>query len=1404
MRRIIICFLITILAVGIILPFLNSVNNNKAEAASSDTCNHSNVTYFTGYSGESTNIHEMTRLRSKRSDAPLLTFIVHGQSGSAAHWSNNPYTYAFDKDDSALPEMLRNKNTYTSVYWARMSRRYNNTDYDSTFSCDSYNHEKYGYHFYPYKENHFFLTKLDASGYNTDNSNPATQTFLSKFDITKGHSVIIFESSKPESYHREVYEELHTVIDKISYDVACMTGKIPRVNIISHSRGGITGMMYASGIIKGGKLDTVTYSRGADNKLTEDPREYGSNGIYDDHPYNVAGLYSMGTPYVGTKLGSLSIVEELLPDTVNTESGKNILDPDIQKEIHSAWNLAIAQNPDLRLNAIVGKTDLNFLKGFLIEECSNIIEFNKDIEKLAFKIRIACSVILEIISPWVEAVNKIQIAINAAEGVGALLLCNLPIGKMVNFVFKIVTGEEILNEFDIVKKYVTNIVNNYNTIYFLNNRSSLLDEQSLVAIITKIIEPLEDLSNKMDAIVSKQQDNEKLNIYDYLGDFFVDSNSQAAVGFKNVDVTTKLFTYKTIQHKTTNGQLRLTDGSINSKTFKWSKSINSIGIPHNLETKDDEIISSILSSISMGSIEDNITKDGFLIYSNCLVDFFPSSSFNGKIKIPSDVKIIKKGAFERCSDITEIILPKWLTEIEEGVFKDDCLQRVYYEGDESQLDRKKINKNFSLGKVYYYSDKKPAYGSHYWHYNSTKQPEVWKSIKVTGVTPNGSLNLETTTQITFTFSEDPGNLAVSDFSFSDGKATYLQGSGNTRTVGINGFNLKNTRRVSVRITPKSEYCFENEREYSDIYVKLTPIVYRDMGRDYFSGNFGDDYVDEHIFGESTVFPKACKVGRRFIAWYLMDEDGNYTTIESLPADFHSESITVYAEWKSNLNMNYFDGTPLEIVYNMRGDKMRAPDVFCGTGDVSQSDLSYMLRESLFPALSRLSIGGYSYELNFDLIKSYELNGDVLTIELFDDYRFSDGSQLEAEDFVTYYNLIHSFYADEDLPAPWSYITSVTGEGLELEIQFDDYTTDVSYFLHEFRAAPTDWLSDNPIIADSAEEVNNFCLESFIPSYGKYGIEDYNNIDEISLTANPYYARADETDAPDINITILNSTDTTIMKWQDGSYDAYFNMIENDVDEYVDNSEEIFHKYENKVRILIGLGKNSMAFTYFDDEDFRIKWISAFYRFIASFRLGDSFKNSMKETSGWATDTLTKMYIDDLTEIESGLTPLSSVEFRIMLEEFTGIPVDTWINFTLFVPRNDICRQIAEIIQEEFHMAYVEFELVYSDNIEDAAICDFCLFPYDFTGYNLFGKDVLSSDYLKYIFFPYNNQNEDCYLFEFNWYAFYHDTIGYGAALRALNAIMINYCYKLNHIPKGYVSSDDFHNLIYGNVRLLVY
>lgn len=786
------------------------------------------------------------------------------------------------------------------------------------------------------------------------------------------------------------------------------------------------------------------------------------------------------------------------------------------------------------------------------------------------------------------------------------------------------------------------------------------------------------------------------------------------------------------------------------------------------------------------------------------------NAFNGcvslnSVSLPSSLRKIGTEAFYNCSQMKVVIIPEYVNTVEVAAFDRRYIQKIFYKGSESGFRNIENHQIFYEENVYYYSGRKPAYGAHYWRYTSGL-PEIWKSIKVTSVTPNGSLNQETTTQITFTFSEDPGNLRASDFAFSDGEATYIQGSGNTRIVGISGFNLRNTRSVSVKITPQSEYCFVDEYNNSTIYVKLTPIIYLDKDKDYFSGNFGDDYVDEHIFTETTTLPKAHKVARRLAAWYLKDEDGNYTAIESLSEDFHAESVTVYAEWKSDLNMDYFDGTPLEIVYNMRDDKMRAPDVFCGTGDVSQSDLSYMLRESLFPALSRLSIGGYSYELNFDLIRSHELNGNVLTIELFDDYKFSDGSMLRAECFEAYYLLVRSFYADEELPAPWSFISSVTSEDFELQIEFIDNNLNISYFLHEFRAYSTSWVSHDPThgptAATSANEANNFCLEGYFPSYGKYKISDYNNYDEICLTANPYYARADETDAPDVNIKIMNTTAESVIRWQTGEYDAYFNMIENDVDGFVDNSESVFHKYDSRVRMLLGVVKNSDFFEQYDEDFICENFLPILFRMIDFNRIAEAFKNSVKEKSSWATDVLIKEFMGDFSEIMVPIM-LSPSEGRRMLEDLTGIPKTHMLNFKLFVPSNDICRKIAEIIQENFHEAYISMDLVYGENIEEVIECDLCLFPYDYSGGNLFGKDVLSSDYLKYIFFPRSSQNAELDSIESEYYSesgITERNFFAGELLR----IMERYCYKINHIPKGYLSSDDFHNLIYGNVRLLVY
>ena len=74
---------------------------------------------------------------------------------------------------------------------------------------------------------------------------------------------------------------------------------------------------------------------------------------------------------------------------------------------------------------------------------------------------------------------------------------------------------------------------------------------------------------------------------------------------------------------------------------------------------------------------------------------------------------------------------------------------------------------------------------------------------------------------------------------------------------------------------------------------------------------------------------------------------------------------------------------------------------------------------------------------------------------------------------------------------------------------------------------------------------------------------------------------------------------------------------------------------------------------------------------------------------------------------------------------------------------------------------------------------------------------------QYVFFPRSSQNGELSSLESAYYSesgIAECNLFAGRLLR----IMEKYCYKLNHIPKGDVSSDDFHNLIYGNVRLLVY
>ncbi len=159
---------------------------------------------------------------------------------------------------------------------------------------------------------------------------------LSQEDTTK-HIIVIFAESNNMQANGDAYKELNYVIDSLFYDLQTLGVTNPRINLIGHSRGGILNMEYAI-----------------------------------NHPYNVAGLFSIGTPYngstsydLGAELLSISALKDSdigkeLDRTINSAGGKSIVDQDEINKRRKDWNGMIA-NSGIEAYAIGGAMSAPFL-----------------------------------------------------------------------------------------------------------------------------------------------------------------------------------------------------------------------------------------------------------------------------------------------------------------------------------------------------------------------------------------------------------------------------------------------------------------------------------------------------------------------------------------------------------------------------------------------------------------------------------------------------------------------------------------------------------------------------------------------------------------------------------------------------------------------------------------------------------------------------------------------------------------------------------------------------------------------------------------------------------------------------------------------------------------------------------
>lgn len=270
-------------------------------------------------------------------DKPQITVLTHGWASHASTWSNQyseHYTGQLT-DDGALPFaydpdsliiQLSNNVGGANIYWADMN------GYEAFDLIDITNQ-----------------TDQNQSYQNTIKVDNIS-------DISK-HIIIVFDGYETNGSHNNLYYQFNYMLSSIVNDVKILNGGIlPKVNLIGHSRGGITNMQYAL-----------------------------------DHPDMVASLISMGTPYFGSTT-ALIAGESLFGESNGLD---DILNPQIYYGLSKRWNdnyerlysninaVAIGGYSTLEFFNEVANNDFsNFLPEGVkttIEICEPILSFTKRI-----------------------------------------------------------------------------------------------------------------------------------------------------------------------------------------------------------------------------------------------------------------------------------------------------------------------------------------------------------------------------------------------------------------------------------------------------------------------------------------------------------------------------------------------------------------------------------------------------------------------------------------------------------------------------------------------------------------------------------------------------------------------------------------------------------------------------------------------------------------------------------------------------------------------------------------------------------------------------------------------------------------------------------------------------------------
>ena len=491
------------------------------------------------------------------STAPLLTVLTPGLGSSAKAWSNNDnyFTYC---EDSLINRLINLVDGGANVYWYRIDRFHNLEIIDiNAQNNDIFNHNKYEYE---YNDSDYYVKDLDNHFRITDISKPI---------------IILFETYYSGQENDIVYRDFNYAVSKAVYDIRYLSnGVLPKINLIGHSRGGITNMQYAL-----------------------------------DHPALIDSMFSLGTPYLGST--SAEIDEHYNLGIGKCQGQKDITNPLIYLDYLNRWNTYYdLLYSNIKVYAIGGYSTLKFLL-YLVENYSN------------------------------ELIDYIDV------------------DDMINIIRKI---DYIFLSHSLVHNFINSSIFN-----------SLIEYQCTL-ILYSLFSATDNISLLMNGVFSEIYFSTGLNVNIFNSDLFVDIQSQ--IGAKKIDNIT--YTY--------NGFERYKKLFTESNCDMTKLAEENVPIAHNLETRDDELLSYIIgkidivdrttqtyetydlgnNNIGIKSIIKSVNDTTLVIPQTIddktvteIGDYAFSNNFNYNdtilyVEIPSTVTRIGKYAFSNCSNLISV------------------------------------------------------------------------------------------------------------------------------------------------------------------------------------------------------------------------------------------------------------------------------------------------------------------------------------------------------------------------------------------------------------------------------------------------------------------------------------------------------------------------------------------------------------------------------------------------------------------------------------------------------------------------------------------------------------------------------------------------------------------------------